>query len=571
MKRARTLLYCIVIAFSLGSLAAITRSKINRQDLYAKWYLEISKSKTSINKLNRLSRDFESEYFNKDFPAYFHSSSSEISIRADVFCRFRKETQDSILYACNARANADGSTDYERLEAWIYRISIPGYEKSKSRMSIRLVPDYQENPAEDFVDPINHPEGVSPEVQHISIPVISIPTGHNYEHQRTFDVRRSTNNYSIVTSQRDLFYLLVLGSGLTAFAALEFKSKRRIIISASIILTSLAMLELTSIAVFTNPLPRNYLTYKWKLLDVADNIYLGLLYQKWTEGLRGQILVRRVWNKAHQALQHNSSIKMLEEISPKYNGLLFGQSCKNRTPNSIDILVVGASVAEGWHASQIRNTAWNIASQRINKDRDIPVCIGVKARGGIHSDVELEFVREFLDKSKPKAIILIHSQNDVINPVFNVAKQTMGVNQDFNSQLSHSADKFLAYSSEIRRIANKKNVHVFEFMPPSAMDKKPLTNDEKTILIGYASSKSYDWTLPGRLLNSTFDRIASNLRLVDSINGEYTFVDGRRAFEGEYQTMFSDIWHFGDAGHEIFGTIVADIVNYWLTSRPPHY
>ena len=147
----------------------------------------------------------------------------------------------------------------------------------------------------------------------------------------------------------------------------------------------------------------------------------------------------------------------------------------------------------------------------------------------------------------------------------------MGVSSDFKERILTSSDEFLSYSAEIRRLASKDNIHVFEFIPPSALDKKPLTSDEKAILIGYASHKSYDWTLPSRLLNSTFDRIASILKLVDRVNGEYTFVDGRRAFEGETGTMFADIWHFGDAGHYKFGALISNTTSYWFKNKPDQY
>jgi len=564
----------IAITIAIGGLSVILQPWQERQDLYAKWRIEINKDKSSKNIYSQLSRDFQSEYFNKDFPAFFHSTTSNKRIRADVSCGFRKETRNKVFYECVARANTSRTTKFDRLEAWIYRISIPGYPRNDSRMLVRLTALDDESLSTEqnaFVDPINHPEKGSPEIQSISVPARSISTDQNYKNQRVFNFKNKETGQVAGSKNMAGFSLLLLGSALTVFFAVTLKSQRGRLSAISSITISLALIELTSATVFNNPYPRNLILEKWRTADAIDNIFLGFSYKQWTTGLSGKELVKSVWNKANAKPLAATSFQMIESIEPKQDGLLFSQSCKVKSAQNIDLLVVGASVAEGWHASHIKKTLWSILSQNINKARNESLCVGVKARAGIHSNTELEFVTEFLEKAKPRAIAIIHSQNDIINPVFNVTKNPMGVSSDFSETLLTSSDKFLAYSAEIRRLASKEDVHIFEFLPPSAIDKKPLTNDERAILVGYASDKSYDWTLPGRLLTSTFDRIASILKLVDRVNGEYTFIDGRRAFEGEIKTMFADIWHFGDSGHEKFGELMSDTVGYWLENNPAQY
>ena len=576
MDKRKIALSTIGIAIVIGSLSAIHKSLQGRQDLHAKWRIEINKDKSSLNRFSQLSRNFESEHFSKDFPAFFYSSTSNKRERADVSCWFAKETRASIFHECTAKANVDHSLEFDQLEAWIYRISIPGYQRSESRMLVRLAKfdkDQASLATQDqvFVDPINHPEQGNPEIQKILIPARSFSTFLNYKNQRVFNI--AEREVARVLGKPDLivFNLLLLGAGLTALIAITSPNQRSRSACISIALICCALIELTSSIAFQNPLPRNILLEKWRLADALDNILLGFEYQRSTNGLSGKELVRSVWDKAHPAPQKTSPIHMIEGIDPKQDGLLFSQDCESNRAQDIDLLIIGASVAEGWHASRIDNTLWSKLSHYLNKSRKTPLCVGVKARAGIHSNTELEFVADFLRQAKPKGIVLIHAQNDIINPAFNVTSNPMGVSRNFNNILLTSADEFTTYSAEIRSLANKNNVHVFEYIPPSALDKQPLSSDEKSILIGYASHKSHDWTLPSRLLNTTFDRIASKLRLADRINGEYTFVDGRKTFNGEEQTMFADIWHFGDVGHDRFATLVADTVSFWLQHSADKY
>ena len=574
MHKNRIALLAIAITIALGSFSVIRQSRQERQDLYAQWRIELNKEKSSTNDFHELSRNFQSNYFNRDFPAFFHSTETNKRVRADVSCRFAKETKNRVIYECAARANTTPYIEFDRLEAWIYRISIPGYPRNDSTMWVRLTTiDDGQLKAEQkpFVDPINHPEKGSPEIQRLSVPAVSISTNHNYQNQRFFNFKGQESGQVLGSKNLAVFKLLLIALASMLFLAVISKSQRGKLVATSIAITSLAAIEITSALLFHNPYPRNSLLEKWRLLDTLDNILLSFNYQQWTKGRRGQELVEGVWESAHSKSRKDNSFRMIQGIDPKQDGLLFSKSCKVNSAQNIDLLIVGGSVAEGWHASHVEKTHWNRLSQSLNKGGNQLICVGVKARGGIQSHIEREFVAEFLEHAKPRAIALIHSQNDIINPVFNVTKYPMGVGSNFRETLLTSSDEFLSYSAEIRRLASKEGIHVFEFIPPSALDKKPLTNEEKAILVGYASDKSYDWTLPSRLLNSTFDRIASNLELVDRVNGEYTFIDGRRSFESVRETMFADIWHFGDSGHAKFGALIYDIVGYWITSKPARY
>ena len=172
MNKKSLALSAIAVTIGFSSFSAIHQSRQERQDLHAKWRIEINKDKSSKNRFSQLSRNFESEYFNKDFPAFFYSSASNKRKRADVSCSSAKETEESIFHECIPKANINHSKEFNQLEAWIYRISIPGYEREKSRMLTRLV-TAKENalqaPIQDFVDPINHPEEGSPEIQRLLV------------------------------------------------------------------------------------------------------------------------------------------------------------------------------------------------------------------------------------------------------------------------------------------------------------------------------------------------------------------------------------------------------------------
>ena len=334
MNKKGLALSVISVAIGLGSLSAIHQSWQERQDLYARWRIEINKETSSKNKFRQLSRGFESEYISKDFPAFFYSSTTNKRERADVSCRFAKETDISIFHECTAKTNINYSPEFNQLEAWIYRISIPGYERKKSRMLTRLVAA-KENafkaPTQDFVDPINHPEEGSPEIQRLLVPATSVPTKLNYKKQIIFNFGGAGASHVPAKPDQLILRILIAGAGVAALAAVALRNQRGKLAYCSIALSSLAAIELTSSLAFQNPLPRNVLIEKWRLADALDNIALSFSYQQWTNGLRGEDLVNRAWNRI------NSSPKIVESINPKVSGLLFSKECQDNSPDNIDL------------------------------------------------------------------------------------------------------------------------------------------------------------------------------------------------------------------------------------------
>ena len=191
-----------------------------------------------------------------------------------------------------------------------------------------------------------------------------------------------------------------------------------------------------------------------------------------------------------------------------------------------------------------------------------PVCFGVLAKGGIKSDTEFELLEEYLSKHRsPKALIVVHGQNDIINKTFNLESESPGAREDYSRVGAEATDQLLIYSGAIRELALKNKIYTYEVIPPSALDKIPLTPSEKAILVGYAGPKLYDWSLPRRLLNHHFDKAALSLKVSDLLNQDYTFIDLRDTFNSTTTTLFSDIWHFGDRGHEIISEHVAAALN----------
>ena len=190
------------------------------------------------------------------------------------------------------------------------------------------------------------------------------------------------------------------------------------------------------------------------------------------------------------------------------------------------------------------------------------MCFGVLAKGGIKSDREFELLDKFLEKyTPPKVLVIVHGQNDILNRTLNLDTNEPGAREGFRQLGRIATDQLITYSDAIRALATKNRIFVYEAMPPSAIDKASLTQSEKAILVGYAGSKLYDWSLPRRILNHWFNEAAARLRLSDLLNEGYTFLDLRDIFNSTTTTLFADIWHFGDKGHEIFAEHITAALN----------
>ena len=552
-KKVKPVLATLAIAAS-GAIASssIYRHLAVDKVAVASFYIQLDKQSSSASKQLQKSRNYLTSFFEKDLPFYFAGADGKTTRRALTNCTFHKEDLNHIDYRCQARANTSSSENLAHGTAYLYRISINGYPRNETKLLARLKANQTEEltsraDKKGFFDPINHPETGDPTLQELTVPV------NIYE-----SINPGQLNGEQATGQKISALNIALGSlvaGIVLAIISRSHKRKTFTISAALIITGYLLAEQLSRAMYWNPLPRNSLLANSALLEIFENTRLKVLYKSFSSGKTGESLVDSTWRKGHlENYGHQeSTFDRVNNFNKDDNGISYSSTCTSRDPNKLDVLALGASVAEGAHASSVPKTWWNLSAENLTLKVQENVCFGVLAKGGIKSDRELELLDEFLSKyTSPKALVIVHGQNDILNRTLNLDSKAPGARQDYRQTGAASTDQLIAYSEAIRALATKNNISVYEAIPPSAIDKASLTQSEKAILVGYAGSKLYDWSLPRRILNHWFNEASTRLKLSDLLNEGYTFLDLRDIFNSTATTLFADIWHFGDKGHEIF-------------------
>ena len=193
------------------------------------------------------------------------------------------------------------------------------------------------------------------------------------------------------------------------------------------------------------------------------------------------------------------------------------------------LLIMGGSVAAGAYASDLGRTYFHQLAHRLSA-LAYPVEITVLATGAWTSENELQAFRVRGAALKPDYVIFLNGMNDLV--LYKQWPEEKRVVQ------------YLRHMREARDIALAHHIKVVFSPQPFLPEKKQKSGYE--VLILAESCPRVD------LLIKAHDEMIAGLRSLE-VPGQVYLVDCSGAFDKRKKTVFSDIWHFSDIGHAIFG------------------
>jgi hypothetical protein len=227
------------------------------------------------------------------------------------------------------------------------------------------------------------------------------------------------------------------------------------------------------------------------------------------------------------------------------------------------LLIVGASTARGTFASQIATTYFNVLATELEKHGH-PVAITVAAAGAWKSSQELAALELHGPKVQPNIIILLNGLNDITigataDALF--GESVPGVGTAHAHDYEKRVARYLANMSTAADMARSLQGELLVVLQPSLAEKQPRSRIEQTLfrlsLAEHASNAA---------LADSYAAVRRGLKALE-VTGRIHFLDASRIFNDEKHTVFTDMWHFTDFGHEILGKAIATK----LLTLPGHF
>ena len=234
------------------------------------------------------------------------------------------------------------------------------------------------------------------------------------------------------------------------------------------------------------------------------------------------------------------------------------------------VLVVGASVAAGAYASEERTTYFAVLGRSLER-RQIPTHIVVTASGAWKSSQEVRAAHIYATEFKPDLIVLLNGLNDLTigenAETLHWARAGAGPDAMWEKSPNHDG-KFEArvrnYQANVLKaisIAKNTGAILLVVLQPSLTERTEPTRLEQII-----RDRTLATVGPLHELQASYQAIRQWLT-VQAEAGSLLFFDASRMFNGEAETMFTDLWHFPDPGHELLGETMARVIAPLLRVR----
>jgi lysophospholipase L1-like esterase len=208
-------------------------------------------------------------------------------------------------------------------------------------------------------------------------------------------------------------------------------------------------------------------------------------------------------------------------------------------PPAHRLLVLGASVAYGAYASTYSNTYFSILARRLDK-MGHRIDVSVLASGGWLSwDEVVAFVVKAVDRNDD-ILIVLNGLNDIV--------------KDPNNE---KVAQYLQNMRVIKFLARARgSTLVFALQPflPQKPVKSPLEQRVMACSEGCDSLEPY------------YEQMKKGLAALKN-DQDVFFLDCSGAFDSEKYTIFADVFHFSDYGHELLGKMLADEVDTILRRK----
>lgn len=232
------------------------------------------------------------------------------------------------------------------------------------------------------------------------------------------------------------------------------------------------------------------------------------------------------------------------------------------------VLMVGGSVAFGAYASDISSVYFTRMQNEL-LTKGIRANVFVAAAGGWKSAQEIKALQKFLPLIKPDVVVMLGGLNDLVlgSSAGALANESFGKEVQQIPEIPAERDYaarialYLQNMREARRLTESSGVPIIFALQPAVFEKEPQSFLEKKI--SYASLQVYG--LPEEFAGS-YEEMRKGLRAMSDALAAH-FLDLSKIFDGEQETVFSDIYHFSDIGHEILAQKLSAFIAPILESR----
>lgn len=232
------------------------------------------------------------------------------------------------------------------------------------------------------------------------------------------------------------------------------------------------------------------------------------------------------------------------------------------------ILIIGGSVAAGTYATTIEKTYFGQTCKRLEAEQ-CPTSITVFGAGAWKSIQELAALDEMLaEPLRLDSVILINGLNDLTNGITTEAlfnQRARPRNGSAWTPLSHDHDYDRRVAVYLRnmRIAmaatRSRNIPILIVLQPALFERDPLTDVERQLL--HASLIPHQ---SKEVLLQCYERMRTELQSLADERMVH-FVDCSRSLNGDPATVFADLWHFSDFGHEMLAKSITPAIREILT------
>jgi hypothetical protein len=236
------------------------------------------------------------------------------------------------------------------------------------------------------------------------------------------------------------------------------------------------------------------------------------------------------------------------------------------------ILIIGASVASGAYASLISKTYYHLIGEAL-ENQHRPSDIVILAAGGWKSSQELAALRAHAGGIKPEAIVLLNGLNDLTNGARAdvLAEQPVPTHDGSPwTPTYHAHDytvrvrRYLENIREAAKLAADLDSALLVVLQPSLAEKRQKTAVEMRLLdlslIPHTPRASIE------ALEKSYQDMRAGLGELEC-SGAIHFFDASRIFDAETHTVFADLWHFSDFGHEILARAMTPRLAFLLAVK----
>ncbi len=223
---------------------------------------------------------------------------------------------------------------------------------------------------------------------------------------------------------------------------------------------------------------------------------------------------------------------------------------------SLEILVLGGSVAFGAYASDINNTYFSQISRELaNMGRKNSVTVW--SAGAWKSSQEVAALKKALRPGHPTPdmVLFLNGLNDITNgsnahTLFGIETPTLDGSPwhplyhegDFDERVR----VFLENMEAARILSEAAGARMAVALQPALFEKTPLSRLERAL-----EEVSLRPLGPRHVVKAAYEKIRRGLQNAAETHSGLTFVDCSRIFDGDPATTFADVWHFSDPGHRV--------------------